>query len=65
MAKYGVIRDIMYLDFLYATYISTTVFVAVFGLIMAYFLEKYTEILSSAAAYAAALVVFVGLAVNS
>ena len=41
--------------------VSTTVFVAVFGLLMAYFIEEYKDVLSSTAAYAAVLVVFVGL----
>lgn len=40
--------------------VSTTVFVTVFGLLMAYFIEEYKDVLSSTAAYAAVLVVFVG-----
>ncbi|KAI1085918.1 hypothetical protein F5B19DRAFT_254602 [Rostrohypoxylon terebratum] len=46
---------------LYTALISTTVFVAVFGALMAVVLEKHMDILSSTAAYAAVLVVFVGL----
>jgi hypothetical protein len=46
---------------LYTALISTTVFVSVFGLIMALFLDKLMDVLSSTAAYAAVLVVFVGL----
>ncbi|KAK4188122.1 hypothetical protein QBC35DRAFT_433546 [Podospora australis] len=45
--------------------VSTTVFVGVFGLLMAYFLEEYKDVLSSTAAYAAVLVVFVGLSSES
>jgi len=46
---------------LYTTLISTTALVATFGIIMAYFLEDGNAVLSSTAAYAAVLVVFVGL----
>lgn len=45
----------------YTALISTTVFVAFFGLIMARFLDRDMDVLSSTAAYAAVLVVFVGL----
>jgi hypothetical protein len=45
----------------YTALISTTVFVAIFGLVMARYLEKEMEVLSVTAAYAAVLVVFVGL----
>ena len=45
----------------YTALVSTTVFVAFFGLIMAKFLEKEMDVLSVTAAYAAVLVVFVGL----
>jgi hypothetical protein len=41
--------------------VSTTVFVVVFGLIMALFLDKMMDVLSRTAAYAAVLIVFVGL----
>ncbi|XXG98093.1 hypothetical protein Hte_004412 [Hypoxylon texense] len=44
--------------------ISTTAFVVVFGLMMACILDRYMDILSSTAAYAAVLVVFVGLTVQ-
>ncbi|KAI1394281.1 uncharacterized protein F4822DRAFT_43875 [Hypoxylon trugodes] len=43
---------------------STTGFVALFGFIMAMLLEKNIDVLSSTSAYAAVLVVFVGLAVQ-
>ena len=46
---------------LYTALVSTTIFVSVFGLIMALFLDKMMDVLSSTAAYAAVLVVFVGL----
>lgn len=46
---------------LYTTLSVTTVFVAAFGLVMAWFLEKPKEVMSGTAAYAAVLVVFVGL----
>jgi len=45
----------------YTALISTTVLVAGFGLSMAYFLDGNLDVLSSTAAYAAVLVVFVGL----
>ena len=45
----------------YTGLISTTAFVAAFGLMMASVLDKDIEVLSSTAAYAAVLVVFVGL----
>lgn len=50
---------------LYTVLVSTTVCVVAFGLMMAYILEKYMDILSSTAAYAAVLMVFVGLIVGS
>ena len=50
---------------LYTALISTTVFVAVFGLTMAFFLDKLMEVMSSTAAYAAVLVVFVGLSTSN
>lgn len=46
---------------LYTTLVSTTVFVVVFGLLMALCLDKMMEVMSATAAYAAVLVVFVGL----
>jgi hypothetical protein len=46
---------------LYVTLISTTVFVVVFGALAAFFLDNHAHVLSSTAAYAAVLVVFVGL----
>lgn len=46
---------------LYTTLVSTTVCVAIFGLVMAVFLDRLMDVLSSTAAYAAVLVVFVGL----
>lgn len=44
--------------------ISTTVLVTVFGLVMAWTLDKNTDVLTAVSAYAAVLVVFVGLAVQ-
>lgn len=46
---------------LYTALVSTTVFVALFGLIMALWLDKPMDVMSATAAYAAVLVVFVGL----
>ncbi|KAH8587229.1 hypothetical protein B0O99DRAFT_527176, partial [Bisporella sp. PMI_857] len=46
---------------LYTALVSTTVAVALFGLLMAWRLERDTDVLASTAAYAAVLVVFVGL----
>jgi len=46
---------------LYTALVSTTVFVVLFGVIMAVSLEKGIDVLSSTAAYSAVLVVFVGL----
>lgn len=43
--------------------VSTTIFVAVFGLIMAGSLEKGVDVMAATLAYAAVLVVFVGLTV--
>jgi hypothetical protein len=40
---------------------GTTAFVLIFGLVMARWLERDAEVMSSTAAYAAVLVVFVGL----
>lgn len=48
---------------LYTALVSTSVFVSIFGLMMALFLEGLKDVLSSTAAYAAVLVVFVGLTV--
>jgi hypothetical protein len=45
---------------LYTTLITTTAFVAGFGILMAYCLEEGKDVLGSTAAYAAVLVVFVG-----
>ena len=50
---------------LYTGLISTTAFVTAFGLIMAWFLEQNMDVLSTTAAYAAVLVVFVGLNTSS
>ncbi|RFU26013.1 hypothetical protein B7463_g10322, partial [Scytalidium lignicola] len=44
----------------YTALISTTIFVFVFGVVMASVLESYMDVLSVTAAYAAVLVVFVG-----
>jgi hypothetical protein len=46
---------------LYTALVSTTVFVAVFGLMAAVYFTGLMEVMSSTAAYAAVLVVFVGL----
>ncbi|KAK4099030.1 hypothetical protein N658DRAFT_498843 [Parathielavia hyrcaniae] len=46
---------------LHVALVSTTVFVAVFGALAAFFLDSHAHVLSSTAAYAAVLVVFVGL----
>ncbi|KAH6856257.1 hypothetical protein B0I37DRAFT_389588 [Chaetomium sp. MPI-CAGE-AT-0009] len=46
---------------LYTCLVATTVCVVFFGLVMAYLLERPMEVLSGTAAYAAVLVVFVGL----
>lgn len=45
---------------LYTSLISTTAFVSGFGILMTYFLGEGKDVLASTAAYAAALVVFVG-----
>lgn len=50
---------------LYTTLITTTAFVAGFGILMAYFLEEGKDVLGSTAAYAAVLVVFVGTSMQS
>jgi hypothetical protein len=50
---------------LWTRLISTTVFVSVFGLCMAFFVKEGKDVLSSTAAYAAVLVVFVGLSTGS
>ena len=49
----------------YTSLISTTVCVALFGVIMAVYMETVSDVLASTAAYAALLVVFVGLNVPS
>ena len=49
---------------LYTCLVTTTAFVTVFGLLMAWFLEKPMEVMSATAAYAAVLVVFVGLSAD-
>ncbi|EAQ85535.1 predicted protein [Chaetomium globosum CBS 148.51] len=46
---------------LYVALISTTVFVTIFGALVACFLDEHIHVLSTTAAYAAVLVVFVGL----
>lgn len=46
---------------MYTSLVSTTVCVVVFGIIMSCWLEKEIDVMSSTAAYAAVLVVFVGL----
>ncbi|KAH6632163.1 hypothetical protein F5144DRAFT_602909 [Chaetomium tenue] len=46
---------------LYTCLVATTVCVVLFGLVMAWLLERPMEVLSGTAAYAAVLVVFVGL----
>jgi hypothetical protein len=46
---------------LYTALVSTTVFVSVFGLLAAIYLSSHMEVMSATAAYAAVLVVFVGL----
>ncbi|RDK41056.1 hypothetical protein M752DRAFT_336901 [Aspergillus phoenicis ATCC 13157] len=48
---------------LYTALVSTSVFVAIFGLMMAFLLDGLKDVLSSTAAYSAVLVVFVGLTV--
>jgi hypothetical protein len=45
----------------YTALVSTTLFVTVIGLLMAWILDNLRDVLSSTAAYAAVLVVFVGL----
>lgn len=50
---------------LYTSLIATTVCVALFGLLMASVLEKPIDVMSSTAAYAAVLVVFVGLTTSN
>ena len=45
---------------LYTSLISTTGFVAGFGVLLAYYLEEANDVLAGTAAYAAVLVVFVG-----
>jgi hypothetical protein len=49
----------------YTALISTTVCVTFFGLVMCYYLDKEMDVLSATAAYAAVLVVFVGLNTSS
>ena len=50
---------------LYTGLVSTTVFVAIFGAVMALILPEPKEVMSGTAAYAAVLVVFVGLNTGS
>lgn len=50
---------------LYTGLITTTVCVAVFGLVVVFRLDKPMDVLSATAAYAAVLVVFVGLTIDS
>jgi hypothetical protein len=50
---------------LYTSLVATTVCVSIFGFTMALLLEGLIDVLSSTAAYAAVLVVFVGLTVPS
>ncbi|ETS81394.1 hypothetical protein PFICI_06396 [Pestalotiopsis fici W106-1] len=50
---------------LYTVLVSTTVFIFVFGFLMALLLTKPMDVMASTAAYAAVLVVFVGLNVDS
>ncbi|KAM7203810.1 hypothetical protein V8F20_003816 [Naviculisporaceae sp. PSN 640] len=45
--------------------IATTGFVALFGIVMAFFLQEGKDVLASTAAYAAVLVVFVGTSTSS
>lgn len=45
----------------YVALLSTSAFVVVFGIMMAAVLDEHIQVLSSTAAYAAVLVVFVGL----
>ena len=52
---------VLWFNTLYTSLIATTLFVALFGLLMASVLEKPIDVMSSTAAYAAVLVVFVGL----
>lgn len=49
----------------YTSLITTTSFVAGFGILMAYFLNEGKDVLASTAAYAAVLVVFVGTSTQS
>ncbi|KAI0870849.1 hypothetical protein GGS24DRAFT_492692 [Hypoxylon argillaceum] len=46
---------------LYTSLVSATAFVTVFGLVLAWFLDTRKEVMSGTAAYAAVLVVFVGI----
>ncbi|KFY37261.1 hypothetical protein V494_04842 [Pseudogymnoascus sp. VKM F-4513 (FW-928)] len=46
---------------MYTGLVATTLFVGVFGFLMAYFLDDLKDVMSTTAAYAAVLVVFVGL----
>lgn len=50
---------------LYTGLVSTTVFILVFGLSMALALSKPMDVMASTAAYAAVLVVFVGLNIDT
>lgn len=49
----------------YIGLVTTTSFVASFGILMAYFLNEGKDVLGSTAAYAAVLVVFVGTSTQS
>lgn len=46
---------------LYTALVTTTVLVATFGFLMAWFLDRRMDVMASTAAYAAVLVVFLGL----
>lgn len=50
---------------LYSSLTTTTMFVVVFGLMVVLRLEKPIDVLSATAAYAAVLVIFVGLTDDS
>lgn len=52
-------------DTLYTGLVTTTVCVAVFGFVVVFRLDKPMDVLSATAAYAAVLVVFVGLTIDS
>lgn len=50
---------------LYTGLVATTVFICVFGLVMTVALDKPMDVMASTAAYAAVLVVFVGLNIDT